>query len=75
MQVGQGGGDHDRDGKTVVLAQFPGGDQRAQPGQQPVVVALGLAAGVAVDGGRIGGGVDDRGVVVGVGRAGGAQFG
>ncbi|KBP58592.1 hypothetical protein V968_01338 [Mycobacterium tuberculosis TB_RSA58] len=45
-----------------MLAQFPGGDQRAQPGQQPVVVALGLAAGVAVDGGRIGGGVDDRGV-------------
>ncbi len=58
-----------------MLAQFPGGDQRAQPGQQPVVVALGLAAGIAADGGRIGGGVDDRDVILGVARPGGGQFG
>nr|WP_250578535.1 hypothetical protein [Mycobacterium tuberculosis] len=61
-------------GRPLCWPSFPEAIS-AQPGQQPVVVALGLAAGVAVDGGRIGGGVDDRGVVVGVGRAGGGQFG
>ncbi len=59
-----------------MVAEFAGGQQRQQPGLQPIVLTLSRGAGVAAD--RLGIGlalVDVGQVVVGVGDAGGGQFG
>ncbi len=54
--------------------QVPGGEQGADPGHQGVVVALGLAAGVAAGGALIGCAVDDGRLVLGVARTRGGQL-
>ena len=62
-------------GESVVLAEFSGGQHRAQGGVEAVVVALGRAAPVVVDGVLGGRPVGAGGVVGGVAHAGGGQFG